>query len=103
MISTMYCATCVQVTARMPPSIEQTRMPSRPTKTATTEVHAEEARAMMPVAEDLRHHIGEGAGKQHDDAEGAPRLPPYRADRKSGTVIGAELAQERRDRIATST
>ena len=33
MISTMYCATWVQVTARMPPSIEQTRMPARPTNT----------------------------------------------------------------------
>ncbi len=31
MISTMYWATWVQVTARMPPSIEHTRMPTRPT------------------------------------------------------------------------
>ncbi len=31
MISTMYCAICVQVTARMPPSIEQSRMPASPT------------------------------------------------------------------------
>jgi hypothetical protein len=28
----MYCATCVQVTARIPPRKEQTRTPPRPTK-----------------------------------------------------------------------
>ena len=32
MISTIYCATCVQVTARIPPSMEQTRIPAKPTK-----------------------------------------------------------------------
>jgi len=35
MISTMYCATCVQVTARMPPSIEQMRMPPKPIQMPT--------------------------------------------------------------------
>ncbi|MNL48355.1 hypothetical protein D3C87_1712070 [compost metagenome] len=31
-IRMMYCATCVQVTARMPPRNEQTRIPARPAK-----------------------------------------------------------------------
>ncbi len=33
MIRMMYCATCVHVTARMPPRNEQTRMPPRPRNT----------------------------------------------------------------------
>ena len=31
----MYCATCVQVTARMPPRNEHTRMPANPKNTPT--------------------------------------------------------------------
>ena len=33
MMRMMYCATCVQVTERIPPSTEQKRTPMRPTKT----------------------------------------------------------------------
>ena len=50
MISTMYCATCVHVTARMPPSIEHSRMPSRPTNTAISKEMPRKREAMMPVA-----------------------------------------------------
>jgi len=46
----MYCATCVQVTAFMPPSMEQTRMPARPAKTAQRKSMLRNCEAMMPEA-----------------------------------------------------
>ena len=49
MISTMYWATWVQVTARMPPSIEQTRMPRSPANTASSNGMPRNREAMMPV------------------------------------------------------
>ena len=49
MIRMMYCATCVQVTARMPPSIEHTRMPSRPTKIAISNGMSRKREVMMPM------------------------------------------------------
>ena len=48
-IRMMYCATCVQVTARMPPNIEQTRMPARPTKTASSNDMPRNREVMMPT------------------------------------------------------
>ena len=45
----MYWATWVQVTARMPPSIEHTRMPSRPTKIATSKPMPRKREVMMPM------------------------------------------------------
>ncbi len=48
-IRTMYWATWVQVTARMPPSIEQTRMPRRPTNTATSKGICRNRDVMMPT------------------------------------------------------
>ena len=50
MMSTMYCATWVQVTARIPPSIEQSRMPSRPNQTPTSNGMCRARDAMVPVA-----------------------------------------------------
>ncbi len=50
MISTMYCATWVQVTPRMPPSIEQSRMPSSPNHTPTLNGMPKARAAMVPVA-----------------------------------------------------
>ena len=49
MIRIRYCATCVQVTAFMPPSIEQTRMPPRPTKTPTVKSMPRKRLVMMPT------------------------------------------------------
>ncbi len=48
-IRMMYCATCVQVTARMPPSMEQTRMPARPTNTASSNDMPRNREVMMPT------------------------------------------------------
>ncbi len=45
----MYCATWVQVTARMPPSIEHTRMPPRPTNTPTPNSSPVKREVMMPT------------------------------------------------------
>ena len=103
MISTMYWAICVQVTARMPPSIEQTRMPARPDEHRDLEVHAEEARGDDAGAEDLRRHVGERAAHQHDHAEEAGEVAaePERQEVRHG--VGAELAQIRPTRIDTST
>ena len=50
MISTIYCATCVQVTARMPPSIEHSRIPSRPNQTPTSNGICNARAAIVPVA-----------------------------------------------------
>ena len=49
MIKMMYCATCVQVTARIPPSIEHTRMPSSPTKIAISKGMSRKREVMMPM------------------------------------------------------
>ena len=49
MIRMMYWATWVQVTARMPPSIEHTRMPARPTKTATPNGICRKREVTMPT------------------------------------------------------
>ena len=49
MIRMMYCATWVQVTARMPPSIEHTRMPARPRNTATVKDTSRKRWVMMPT------------------------------------------------------
>ena len=50
MISTMYCATWVQVTPRMPPSIEQSRMPSRPAQIPISNGIPKARAAIVPVA-----------------------------------------------------
>ena len=50
MISTMYCATWVQVTARMPPSIEHNRMAPRPTQMPTLNGICNARAAMVPEA-----------------------------------------------------
>ena len=50
MMSTMYWATWVQVTALMPPSIEQSRMPRRPNQTPTSNGRCRAREAMVPVA-----------------------------------------------------
>jgi hypothetical protein len=49
MMRMMYCATWVQVTARMPPIIEQTRMPPRPTKQATSKLRFRKREAIWPT------------------------------------------------------
>ena len=49
MISTMYCAICVQVTARMPPSIAQSKMPTSPANTANSNGMPRKREAMSPV------------------------------------------------------
>ncbi len=83
----MYWAICVQVTARMPPSIEQSRMPSKADEHRDLELHAEEARGDDAGAEDLRRHVREGAGHQHDHRQDMrAKLPPKRNAMKSGTV-----------------
>ena len=48
-MSTMYWAICVQVTARMPPSIAQSRMPTSPANTAISNCMPRKREAMMPV------------------------------------------------------
>ena len=50
MMSTMYCATWVQVTARIPPSIEHSRMPRRPNQTPTSNGMCSARAAIVPVA-----------------------------------------------------
>ena len=52
---------------------------------------------MMPVRVDLRHHVGEGAGEQHDDAEEAREVAAVAGRQEVGHRVGAELAQVRRD------
>jgi len=49
MISTMYCATWVQVTARMPPSSEHTSTPIRPTHTPVARSTPRKRLVMMPA------------------------------------------------------
>ena len=49
MIRMMYCATCVHVTARMPPRNEQTRMPPRPTKMPISNARPDRRAVITPT------------------------------------------------------
>ena len=49
MMRMMYCATWVQVTARMPPRTEQNSTPSRPTKTPTLKSSPMKREMMSPT------------------------------------------------------
>jgi hypothetical protein len=49
MMRMMYCATWVQVTARMPPRKEHTRMPARPTNTPVSKAMPRKRLVTMPT------------------------------------------------------
>ncbi len=49
MIRMMYCATWVQVTARIPPKNEQTNMPASPTNTPSSNATPRKRDVMMPT------------------------------------------------------
>jgi len=90
MISTMYCATCVQVTARMPPSIEHSRMPTRPNHTPTSNGTCSARAAMVPVAEWL-------ALPEREAAERVPFVLAVDAsDRLHRVIIDLRLVQATR-------
>ena len=97
MISTMYCAICVQVTARMPPSMAHSRMPTRPTNTAISNVMPRKRDAIRPVPKISRCHIGERAAHQHDHGEEACDVAAVTERHEVRDRIGAELAQVRAD------
>ncbi len=97
MIRTMYCATCVQVTARMPPRNEHTRMPPRPRKMPISNGTPHEARGDEADAVDLRHDVGERAQDRAQDADEARDVAAVaRAEEVRNREL-AELAQVRRE------
>ena len=57
------------------------------------ELHPEKSRGNQAGAVDLRRHIGEGAGNQHDHAERAGEIAAVPERQEVGHGIGAELAQ----------
>ena len=86
MIKTIYCATCVQVTARMPPSMEQSRMPRSPNQTPTSNGIKRALEAIVPVALICAVTYVKDATTRIIVATKRAALPPYRVPMKSGTV-----------------
>ena len=97
MIRMMYCATCVQVTARMPPRNEQTRMPREAEEHAELERHAGQARGDQADAVDLRDDVRERAQDRGEDADEARDVAAVARAEEVGNRELPELAQVRRE------
>ena len=69
MIGTMYCATCVQVTAPHPPHHRADEDAGKPDEHGDREAHVQEALGDDADADDLRHHVDEGGRDEHDHAD----------------------------------
>ena len=67
------------------------------------EWNLEEARGDDPDADDLGHDVGEARAEQHDDAEQPRQVAFVPGAEEVGHGEDAELAQIRRQQIATST
>ena len=97
MIRMMYWATWVQVTARMPPSIEQTRMPASPTKTPDVEVEEQEPAHDDADARHLRDEVGERGADGHEEADHAGGVAAITLAEEVRNRVGAELPEVGRE------
>ena len=82
----MYCATCVQVTALIPPSIEQSNILAKPTYTAIPNGISNATEAIVPVALICAVTYVNEATVKTNTADNLATFPPYLVPIKSGTV-----------------